>query len=89
MRRHSAPASCFSSRFLTDKALIAAAVALPVDGRAKVVDSLLQSLNMPQREIDEAWAKVASRRMAELKSGAAEGIPGEQVRAKVQERFAR
>jgi len=74
---------------MTTRDLIAAAVALPVDERAKVVDSLLQSLNTPQREIDAAWAKVASRRMAELKSGEVEGIPGEQVRAKVQERLAR
>jgi hypothetical protein len=38
-------------------------------------------------EIDREWAKVAKRRLAELRSGNVKPIPGNEVLAKIRERF--
>lgn len=64
------------------KDLIDEAEALPVEERALVVDSLLRSLNPPESKIDEKWASVAKKRLEEVRSGAIETIPGEDVFAK-------
>lgn len=64
--------------------LIAAAISLPVEIRAHVVDSLLKSLNPPEKEIDQKWAAVAKERLREIRSGTAETIPGNEVFAKIQ-----
>jgi hypothetical protein len=52
-----------------------------------VVDSLLRTLNPPAAEIENEWAKVAKRRLAELRSGRVRPIPGDTVTAKIRERF--
>lgn len=67
--------------------LINEAVMLPVEDRARIVDSLLRSLNPPEAEIDAAWAKVASQRLAELKSSKVNVIPGQEVFDKIRLRF--
>ena len=72
---------------MNTKQLIDEAVSLPVEERALIVDSLLRSLNQPESEIDKKWAKEANRRLAELRSGSVEAIPGEEVFAKVWKRF--
>ena len=54
---------------MNTKELIEQAIALPVEERALVVDSLLRSLNPPQSEIDAQWATEAKRRLSELRSG--------------------
>ncbi len=59
--------------------LIAEAIALPVEERAMVVDSLLKSLNSPETDIDKKWASVARRRVAELRSGEVKAVPGDEV----------
>jgi putative addiction module component (TIGR02574 family) len=71
------------------KELIEQAIALPVEERALVVDSLLRSLNSPRSEIDAQWAKEAERRLADLRSGKVEAVPGEGVFERVRERFNR
>ncbi|MCK7543500.1 addiction module protein [Marinobacter bryozoorum] len=63
------------------------ASALPVDERAHVIESLLQSLNPTEVDIDEKWAEVAQARLAELESGESEAIPGEDVFNKVRSRL--
>ena len=70
------------------KEIIEEATALPIESRTAVVDSLLRSLNMPDPEIDRAWLDVAKRRLAEIRSGRVMPVPGDQVFAKVRERFA-
>ncbi|WP_372613618.1 addiction module protein [Halomonas sp.] len=65
------------------KDLIDEAEALPVEERALVVDSLLRSLNPPESRIDEKWASVARKRLKEIRSGAVEAVPGEDVFAKI------
>jgi putative addiction module component (TIGR02574 family) len=64
------------------------AESLPVEERTVVVDSLLRSLNPPDPEIDRKWAAVAKRRLEELRSGRVKPIPGEEVFARIRQRFA-
>ncbi len=67
--------------------LIAEASSLPVEERARIADSLLRSLNPPDADIDAKWAAVAKRRLAELRSGEVQGVPGSEVFQKIWDRF--
>ena len=69
------------------KEIIEEAESLPIEERAVVIGSLLRSMNPSFAEIDREWVKVAKRRLAELRSGAVKPIPGNEVFAKVRERF--
>ncbi len=69
--------------------IIQEAAALPVEERIIVVDSLLRTLNTPDPDIDREWVGVAKRRLAELRSGRVKSIPGDQVFARIRERFER
>lgn len=71
------------------KDIIQEASALPVEERIIVVDSLLRTLNVPNPDIDTEWAGVAKRRLAELRSGRVNPIPGDQVFARIRENFGR
>lgn len=72
---------------MNTKALIREAIALPVEERAMMVDSLLKSLNQPESEIDKKWNEVATQRLAELRSGHITGVPADEVFANVWARF--
>ncbi|ACL72189.1 addiction module protein [Thioalkalivibrio sulfidiphilus] len=65
------------------KDLIDEAEALPVEDRVLVVDSLLRSLNPPESKMDEKWASIARKRLQEVRFGAVEAVPGEDVFAKI------
>jgi len=69
------------------KELINKAVSLPVEERALIADSLLRCLNQPESEIDKKWAAVATRRLAEMRAGSAESVPGQKVFEKIRKRF--
>ena len=69
------------------KEIIEEVESLPVEERAMVIDSLLRSLNPPSMEIDREWVELAKRRLAELRSGDVKSIPGNEVFAKIRERF--
>ncbi len=69
------------------KEIIREAASLPVEERAIVIDSLLRTLNPPDTKIEREWALVAKRRLAELRSGHVKAIPGDEVFAKIRERF--
>jgi putative addiction module component (TIGR02574 family) len=71
------------------KEIIQEAEALPVEEREIVIDSLLRTLNPPDAEIEKEWLAVAKRRLAELRSGSIEAVPGNEVFARIRERFAR
>ncbi|NOY82645.1 MAG: addiction module protein [Kiritimatiellaeota bacterium] len=72
---------------MTTKELIDEAVSLPVEDRAFVAESILRSLNAPETDIDRKWAKVARRRLAELRSGKVKPVPGEEVFARIWKRL--
>ena len=72
---------------MNTKELIDEVVSLPVEERARVADSLLRSLNQPESEIDKQWAAVAKHRLTEVRSGAVDAIPGQEVFDKVWKRF--
>lgn len=67
--------------------LIAEAVALPVEERALMVDSLLKSLNLPEADIEKKWASLAKRRLDELRSGHVQAIAGDDVFTKIWQRL--
>ena len=67
--------------------LIDEAISLPIEERAILVDSLLQSMNPLNKENDQKWALEAKRRFEELRSGKVQSIPGEEVFAKIWKRF--
>lgn len=69
------------------KDLIAEAISLPVEERAILADTILKSLNPPDPDMDQRWAAVARRRLAELRSGQVEAVPGDEVFKKIWKRF--
>jgi putative addiction module component (TIGR02574 family) len=68
--------------------LIDEVASLPVEERARVVDTLLRSLNAPESAIDSAWMEVAQRRLDELRAGRVDAVPGEAVFARIRQRYA-
>jgi len=69
------------------KDLIAEAISLPVEERAVVVESILNSLNPPDPVADKKWISVAQRRLSELRSGSVEAIPGDEVFGRIWDRL--
>lgn len=67
--------------------LIDEVASLPIEERARVVDSLLRSLNTPESAVDSAWMEVAQRRLDELRAGRVEAIPGEAVFERIRQRY--
>ena len=72
---------------MNTKELINKAVALPVEERALMVDSLLQSLDQPESAIDKEWANVANKRLAEMRSGKVQPVPGDDVFERIRNRL--
>lgn len=60
---------------------------LPVDERALIADSLLQTLNATQPEIEQAWLKLAQQRLTEIRDGSIETLPAEAVFADIDQRL--
>jgi putative addiction module component (TIGR02574 family) len=69
------------------KELIEEAASLPVEERAILVDSLLQTLNRPDSEIDKQWIAEAQKRLAEIKTGAVRSVPGKAVFNRIWEKY--
>ena len=59
---------------------------LPSHERARLAEALIASLD-EEDEIAEAWATEAELRAEELRSGAASGIPAEEVLARLRARL--
>ncbi len=69
------------------KDLIDEVLSLPIEQRAMIADSLLKSLNPPQPEIDQKWAKIAKQRLDELRSGEVAAVPGKVLFEKIWGKF--
>jgi len=72
---------------MNTKELIEEISSLPVEDRVLVADSILRTLNPPEKEMDQKWAEVANKRLNELQNGDVEPISGEDVFKKISERF--
>ncbi len=59
--------------------LLRRALALPVDERAALANTLLDSLEASTQSVEEAWDKEVARRMEDLKAGKAVTVPWEQL----------
>ncbi|OIO07740.1 MAG: addiction module protein [Elusimicrobia bacterium CG1_02_63_36] len=69
------------------KEIIEEAGSLPVEERAFIIDSLLQTLNPTDEAIDGAWLATARRRLEELKSGSIKAVAADEAFGKIQKRF--
>ena len=68
--------------------ILNAALSLPPEARAMLVDRLVRSFDEPnQEEIDAAWAKEAERRSRDLDEGRLEAIDGELVLQRLRSRY--
>lgn len=67
--------------------IIDEASSLPVEERALIVDSLLQSLNLATPEIDEKWIVEGNKRLDEMRSGKITATPGNEVFEKIWKKF--
>ena len=47
--------------------------------RLIIIEGLLQSLDEPDKNIDEIWAKEAEKRLSAYKEGKLKGIPIEEI----------
>lgn len=59
--------------------LLKKALALPVDERAALANSLLDSLQITNEAVEEAWDREVARRISDLKAGKAVTVPWEQL----------
>ncbi len=59
--------------------LLESALLLPPVERVVLVERLLQSLNRPEAQTDEPWAREAEDRLAAYDSGQMKAIPAEEV----------
>ncbi|MEI6056493.1 MAG: addiction module protein [Lentisphaerota bacterium] len=64
---------------ITTKELINEAISLPIDGKAKFIDSILMSMYSSKIDIQIKWLKLAKKRLEEIKSGKVKAIPLEEV----------
>jgi putative addiction module component (TIGR02574 family) len=69
--------------------LISIAKKLPVEARAEIVDSLIESMQPTDKRIDGLWKAEIERRVASYESGEVKLVSGEDVFAKIHDRFAK
>lgn len=69
--------------------IISVAESLPSDIRIQIIDKLLISLNLLEKDIDKLWAEEAEKRVEELQTGKVKSIPGEIVFKEIYERISK
>jgi hypothetical protein len=74
---------------MSTKKIIEEALALPVEERALIADSLLRSLNAPDPGTDAKWIEVAKRRLQELRLKNVAPVPGDTVFDRALKRLAK
>jgi putative addiction module component (TIGR02574 family) len=67
--------------------LISIAKQLPLAARAEIIDSLIESMQPTDSRIDELWKAEIERRIESYESGGVKLVPGEDVFAKIRNRF--
>ena len=69
--------------------LVSIAESLPIALKIELIDKLLESISPSEGEIDELWKVEVERRIDEVESGKVNTIPGEEVFARIRERFSK
>jgi putative addiction module component (TIGR02574 family) len=59
--------------------LLKRTLALPVDERAALANTLLDSLETPNQSVEDAWDEEVARRIEDLKAGKGVTVPWEQL----------
>ena len=72
---------------MNTKEIISIAIALPVEERAMILNSILQSLNQPSQELGQKWSDLTKRRLLELTTGKVKPLPGEEVFHNIRRKF--
>jgi putative addiction module component (TIGR02574 family) len=67
--------------------LINEAASLPIEERARLVDSLLQTLNPVDDSVAATWLATARRRLDDLDAGRVKAVPGDEVFDRVRRRL--
>ena len=67
--------------------IIEMAYLLDPEDRLHVAESILKSLGPPDPEVEAAWMAEVERRIEQVRNGTAELIPGEEVFARIRERY--
>ena len=71
------------------KELISIAESLPIDIKTKLVDKLIDSLHLSQKEIDKLWTEEAERRVKEIGEEKVITIYREEVFKEIHAKFSR
>jgi putative addiction module component (TIGR02574 family) len=61
------------------KDLLAEAMKLKPEERFTLVEGLIKSLDEPDKQLDEIWAKEAETRLKAYRDGKLEGVPVEEI----------
>ncbi|SFF25514.1 addiction module protein, partial [Nitrosomonas sp. Nm166] len=64
---------------MSTKELLDAAMKLKPEERLTLVEGLIQSLDEPDKRLDEIWAEESERRLKAYREGKLEGIPLEEI----------
>jgi len=71
-----------------NKKLLNEILTLPADIRGKLIEKLIESLNIPiDEEIDKLWVDEVTNRVKGIRSGKVSSIDGEEVIAAIRERL--
>lgn len=60
---------------------------LPIDMKLELIDHLLESISPRRKDVDEAWEEEVERRIDEVETGKVKLVPGEEVFARMRERY--
>lgn len=64
---------------MSSKDILEQALKLKPEERFMVVEGLLNSLDEPDRRLDDIWAEEAEKRLKAYREGSLEGIPMEEI----------
>ena len=64
---------------MSTKELLDAAMKLKPEERLTLVEGLIQSLDEPDKQLDEIWAEESERRLKAYREGKLEGIPMDEI----------
>lgn len=64
---------------MSTKELLAEALRLKAEERFVIVEGLLKSLDVPDKELDDIWAEEAERRLHAYREGRLEGVPMDEL----------